>query len=155
MASTTPMNLQYVSLDLETTGLHANSDKIIEIGAIKCSYDSVIDEYQTLIDPKRPIPELIQNLTGISEQDVKFKPTIEQVIPELKSFIGDLPIVGQNIQFDLRFLSQNNAEFIQENYDTWELATVFFPNLPEYSLSYLGKYFQVDNQSPHLSLIHI
>ena len=152
MASTTPMNLQYVSLDLETTGLHANSDKIIEIGAIKCSYDSVIDEYQTLIDPKRPIPELIQNLTGISEQDVKFKPTIEQVIPELKSFIGDLPIVGQNIQFDLRFLSQNNAEFIQENYDTWELATVFFPNLPEYSLSYLGKYFQVDNQSPHRAL---
>ena len=152
MVSTIPMNLEYVSLDLETTGLHANSDKIIEIGAVKCSYDTVIEEYQVLVDPKRPIPQLIQNLTGISDTDVRFQPTIEQVIPDLKKFIGDLPIIGQNIQFDIRFLSNNNADFIQKKFDTWELATIFFPNLPEYSLSYLGKYFEVDNQSPHRAL---
>ena len=119
MPTTIPMNLHYVSLDLETTGLHAHSDKIIEIGAIKCSYDDVIEEFQALVDPKRPIPELIHNLTGISDSDVRFKPTIEQVIPDLKEFIGDLPIIGQNIQFDLRFLANNDASFVQPSYDTW------------------------------------
>ncbi len=152
MVSTSPMNLEYVSLDLETTGLHANSDRIIEIGAVKCSYGTILEEYQTLVDPKRQIPPFVQDLTGISNDDVRFKPTIEQVIPDLIKFVGDLPIIGQNIQFDLRFLASNDVQFTQYNFDTWELATIFFPNLPEYSLNYLGKYFEVENQSPHRAL---
>jgi DNA polymerase-3 subunit epsilon/ATP-dependent DNA helicase DinG len=142
----------YISLDLETTGLNANSESIIEIGAVKFIENSVIDEYQTFINPHRPIPNFIQHLTGISDSDVQFAPTMPQILPELRDFLGDTPIIGQNIQFDLKFLDNNNLNISPISYDTWDLASIFFPKLPEYSLSYLGQYFEIANQSPHRAL---
>ena len=94
-----------VSLDLETTGLESDQDSIIEVGAVKFQGRRVLDTYQTLVNPYRAIPEPIQRLTGISQKDVDSAPPFAPVAGELEAFIGTAPIVGHNINFDLKFLS--------------------------------------------------
>ena len=77
----------FVALDLETTGLDANRDSIIEIGAVKFQDDEVIDTFQTFVNPGRNIPEFIQRLTGISPNQVKRAPTFNSVMDDLESFL--------------------------------------------------------------------
>ena len=86
-----------VSLDLETTGLNNETDEIIEIGAVKFRGDEILDTFQTFIDPYMPIPNFIQELTNISQNDVDGAPSFATVSPLLADFLGQHPIVGQNI----------------------------------------------------------
>ncbi|MBI1877323.1 MAG: 3'-5' exonuclease [Chloroflexi bacterium] len=94
----------YISLDIETTGLDPEQDAILEIGAIRFKGSQVFETYHTLLDPGRPIPYKIQQLTGITPADLKGAPTIGAVLPKLRHFVGDNPIIGHNIGFDLSFL---------------------------------------------------
>ena len=75
-----------VALDLETTGLDPRTDSIIEIGAIRFNNRRIEEEFETLINPQRGIPEFITRLTGISNPMVQNSPTIEEVLPELVDF---------------------------------------------------------------------
>ena len=92
-----------VALDLETTGLSPLIDKIIEIAAIKVTPEGV-ETYEQLINPKIPIPELTTDIHGIKDADVANKPSIEDCMPEFKSFIGQLPLLAHNAKFDIGFL---------------------------------------------------
>src|SRR5579863_6864513 len=121
------MRAVLVALDLETTGLKAEADAIIEIGAIKFYgdrlVDQVVDSYRVLINPERPIPPRVTAITGIRQEDVASAPRIPEAIPVLKRFVGDAPIVGHNINFDLDFLRHNGAPFSNPTIDTYELAS--------------------------------
>jgi len=142
----------FVALDLETTGLDANRDSIIEIGAVKFQDDEVIDTFQTFVNPGRNIPEFIQRLTGISPNQVKRAPTFDSVMDDLESFLEGHPIVGHNISFDLRFLDSHGLTLANPSHDTWDLASVFLPTTTEYSLRYLAKLLGAQHTNPHRAL---
>jgi len=92
-----------VALDIETTGLDPEKDAIIEIGAVRFSGKRVEGEWSTLVNPGRRIPPFITQLTGINDQMVLKAPPIHAVLAHLKDFVGDSPILGQNIRFDLSY----------------------------------------------------
>lgn len=126
----------YVALDLETTGLQADRDAIIEIGAVKFRGDEILDEWSSLINPGRPLPHKIARLTGIHPREVERAPALAQVLPRLAHFIGDLPVVGHNIQFDCQFLQRAGLN-VSAALDTFELARILMPYASRYSLGRL------------------
>ena len=142
----------FVSLDLETTGLDPNSDSIIEIGAVKFNENRVEAEYSTLINPRKPIPSFITNLTGISNTMIVNAPFLVDVLPDLVRFVGDAIIVGQNIAFDLSFLQKANLFRNNQSIDTYELASVLLPTSPRYNLSALAQQLGVVQTAAHRAL---
>ena len=116
-----------VTLDIETTGLDSSSDSIIEIGALRFNGNRVEDEWTTLINPNRHIPEFISNLTGISDGMVRQAPLIRDVLDELANFISDCPILGHNIRFDLSFFQKFQLFTLNERIDTYEIASILLP----------------------------
>lgn len=141
-----------VALDLETTGLDARADAIIEIGAVRFEGNRIADEFTTLINPGKHIPEFITGLTGISDEMVRQAPHIRDVIDELVSFIGDAPILGHNIQFDLSFLKKYNPFKLNETIDTYELAAVLIPSASRYNLGALGQQLGIPLSATHRAL---
>jgi len=100
-----------VALDIETTGLDSKTDRIIEIGAVRFTDKGVEAEYQSLINPGIKIPPFISQLTGITDAMVRGDkiPYIEEAINELIDFVGDAPVIGHNVKFDLSFLRAAGA----------------------------------------------
>ena len=146
------MNKTYVSLDLETTGFDPQSDDIIEIGAVKFRGDEVVDTLHTLVNPHRPLPYRIQILTGITPGDVDAAPPLSVVLGDLVSFIGDHPIIGQSVSFDLSFLNQKGVSLQNPVYDTFELGTILLPTLSDYSLTTLAKELGIRYPVQHRAL---
>ncbi len=142
----------FVSLDLETTGLDAERDTIIEIGAVKFRGRQVLDTYQTLVNPFRQLPDFIKRLTGITQRSLDRAVPFAAVAGELEEFIGELPIVGHNIEFDIKFLASHGLTLPNDSYDTWDLASVLLPYSMEYSLSSLAPAMGADHTSPHRAL---
>lgn len=95
----------FVSFDLETTGLDAKTDYVIEFGAVKVVNGVPTERYQQFIKPPVRIPKFIQKLTGITDEMIKDAPTFEEVVDDLYDFLGDHPLVAHNIYFDHNFLN--------------------------------------------------
>ncbi|MDD2499016.1 MAG: 3'-5' exonuclease, partial [Desulfitobacteriaceae bacterium] len=92
--------MNYVVIDLETTGFNNKREKIIEIGAVRIDEGRITDEFSTLLNPECEIPEEITILTGITEDMVRGKPTISQVTSILEDFLGDAVLIAHNADFD-------------------------------------------------------
>jgi ATP-dependent DNA helicase DinG len=127
-----------VALDIETTGLDKERDAIIEIGAVRFRGDEVLDNWETLVNPERPLPAYIERLTGITQAEVDDAPLLYQVLPQLTRFVGDAPILGHNVSFDLGFLRQHRILAHNQSIDTYELASVLLPNAARYNLGALA-----------------
>ncbi len=139
-----------VALDIETTGLDSDQDAITEIGAVKFNGNRVVAEWSSLVNPNRPIPPMISRLTGITNQMVCNAPQIHDVIPEFAAFVGDAPVVGHNVQFDLAFLHNQNILASNPVIDTYELAAVLLPGASRYNLGALGQQLGII----HLGSLH-
>ena len=142
----------YVSLDLETTGIDPAKDKIIEFGAIKFDLEGHRETLSFLINPGFSLPQIITHITKITDKDLEGQPLITSKIQEIKDFIGDLPIIGHNIQFDTSFLRNNGIELTNPEYDTFSLASILFPNLPSYSLEILSHILELKHKDKHRAL---
>ncbi|MCS6827965.1 MAG: exonuclease domain-containing protein [Caldilinea sp.] len=129
----------YVALDLETTGLDADQDAIIEIGAVKFTTERVLERFATLVNPQRPIPPRITQITGIRNEDVAHAPTLDRVLPELRAFVDAevYAVVAHNTGFDLGFLAAAGLRFQRPAYDTVELAQILIPGEASYNLGEL------------------
>ncbi|MCX5998364.1 MAG: 3'-5' exonuclease, partial [Chloroflexi bacterium] len=127
-----------VSLDLETTGLDPENDRILEIGAVKFRGRDVLDIYHTLVNPDRPLPNRVRLLTGISGEELRSAPSLSQVAVSLLSFVADLSIVGQSVKFDISFLSAEGFSLGNKTLDVFELASILLPQLLDYSLPALA-----------------
>ena len=142
----------YIALDLETTGLNPEKDAILEVGAVKYRDGAAVEIFESLVNPARPIPYEITLITGIRNEDVIGKPTFDRIAPNLRQFIGSLPIVGQNVAFDLGFLRRLGLCADNVALDTWEFASVLVPGLPSYSLGSLAGHFGIVFQHQHRAL---
>ena len=136
--------MSMVALDLETTGLDVRQDKIIEIGMIRFDGAQVLETYQTFINPDRPIPPAVTQLTHITNPMVTKAPHILDVLDEVSDFAGNDAIVGHNIGFDLGFLHRYKILMKNRSTDTYELASVLLPRAGRYKLSALAEQFNID-----------
>jgi len=150
-ATLNPMQ-SLISFDLETTGLDPTRDAIIEIGAVRFRGDRVEDEWSELICPGRPIPPAIVQLTGITDSMVSSAPRITQVLSDLDAFVGDLPILGHNIQFDLAFMKRRGLFELNSYLDTFDLASVMLPSQGRYGLQALAQSLGVPVQAAHRAI---
>lgn len=133
--------LAYTAFDTETTGLQpSNGDEIIQIGALRVA-DGHVDAdhaFEALIDPKRPISPESEKIHGITDGQVRGKPTINQVLPEFYDFCEGSVLLGHNVAFDMRFLQMKEESarvvFRQPVIDTLLLSAVAYPNQLHHSL---------------------
>ncbi len=156
----------FVVVDLETTGLDPEKDRIIEIGAIKFVDGKESEVFEQLVNPGIPIPNFITRLTGITEDDVKDKPLIDDVFPHFLQFLGKAAIVGQQVNFDASFLEyqfrrtkgdyERWADTTQRfkyvtnlRIDTLFIARIFMPFLDSFKLALLAKEFDYDLTRAH------
>jgi predicted DnaQ family exonuclease/DinG family helicase len=141
-----------VAIDLETTGLDASKDVIIEIGAVRFSDHRIDDEFSTLINPGRHIPDFITQLTGISDEMVRQAPHLQDVLEELETFVGDSTVLGHNVRFDLGFLQKHRILQFNDVIDTYELASVLLPTASRYNLGALGQLLGIPLPATHRAL---
>src|SRR5215207_1084724 len=141
-----------VAIDLETTGLSEERDAIIEIGVVKFKGHRVEAEWSSLINPNKHIPEFVTGLTGISDAEVRNAPRLVDMAPLLEEFVGDSPIVGHNVRFDLGFLQKSGLFPYNEVIDTYELASVLMPTASRYNLGSLGKQLGILLPATHRAL---
>ena len=144
--------MSMIALDLETTGLDIKRDKIIEIGMIRFDGAKVLETYQTFVNPDRPIPPAVTQLTHITNPMVTNAPHILDVLEEVSNFVGSDAIVGHNTTFDLSFLRR--YKILEKNpfTDTYELAAVLLPQAGRYKLSALAEHFNIDAEGKHRAL---
>ncbi len=144
---------EFIVFDIETTGLSNKNDGITEIGAVKIKNNNVIDRFSALINPEKHIPEKIVELTGITNDMVKDKPTIENVLPEFLEFIGSSPVVAHNADFDVGFIRNKSErygmEFNNTVIDTLKIARALLPNLKKHKLNIIAKELNVSLENHH------
>ncbi len=141
-----------VSLDIETTGLDENREAIIEIAAVKFNGRRIEDEFSTLINPGKNIPDFITGLTGIDNAMVRQAPRLRDIAHELTAFVGDAPILGHNVKFDIGFLRRAGLFEFQQTLDTYELASVLMPTASRYNLGSLGQQLNIPLPATHRAL---
>ena len=114
----------FVVIDVETTGVKASSDRIIQLSAILFEDFEPVEVFDTLINPQREIPEDATRINGITDKMVADAPTFPEVADSFVEFIRDLPIVGYNVPFDLKFLFCSGIDAISKKkiYDVFNLA---------------------------------
>lgn len=143
----------YLIVDLETTGLSAASDKIIEIGAIKIKKGMEPQIFNRLICPGVPIRKEIVDIVGITDEMVENQPVIEEVMPEFAEFAENLPLLGHNLIFDYGFLKtaagRCHISFEKEGLDTLTLSKKYLPELESRKLDFLCRYFQIEDENHH------
>lgn len=145
------MTDSYISIDLETTGLEPKHDKIIEIGALRVEKGQITDSFATFVNPGRKLEERITELTGIRDEDLSDAPYIQEILPKLIDFMGNLPILGHSILFDFSFLKKaavnEKLAFEKNAIDTLKIARKYLTELESRSLDYLCKYYQIPHQA--------
>jgi len=147
---------EFIVLDVESTGIDTKHDDIIEFSAVKLNgKGEIIDKLDTLISTNLPIRPLVTALTGIRAEDLEGQPTLEEILPRIESFIGDLPIVGHNISFDVEFLHVKGLNLAGDLLDTLELAQTVLPKQPHYSLESLCWRYHLPNQPSHRAMADV
>ena len=139
------MNTTYVAVDVETTGLDAYEDAIIEVAAVVFRGDEILEEWSSLVDPGRELPPEITSLTGIQPAMLADAPSIFSLRTPLRRMLADHVIVGHNVGFDMGFLEQAHIGAGQHRIDTITLASILLPAAGRYSLDALGRHLELPN----------
>jgi len=142
----------YVIFDIETTGLDCFNDKIIEIGAVKVKNNEIIEEFNYLINPNIKLPEVINNTTRITDEDLNNKKTIDVILPKFIEFIEDYPLLAHNNSFDLSFINENIkklnlGKLNNTMVDTLELSRKYLTHMYNHKLETLKKYYNIKEVS--------
>lgn len=96
----------FCAIDVETTGLSSEKDRIIQIAIVKVINGDIVDNYMRYVNPEKHIKQEASEVNNIYDEDVKDAKTIKELFPEILEFIGNLPIVAHNAEFDIGFLRQ-------------------------------------------------
>ena len=148
----------YVVFDLETTGCSAKSDAVVEISAVKVINGQIVDEFSTLVNPERPIPEQASYVNGITDDMVIDAPIFQVALRDFLDFAGDMVLVGHNIHaFDMKFICRDAMNFWEQTIgndyiDTYQLSKVILPDLTCHQLGFLAEYFGFSSSGAHRAL---
>ncbi len=149
-----PLGGEFIVFDIETTGLSSQNDRITEIGAVKVKNGEVIDSFGTFVNPLRPIPPKITELTGIKDDMVKDAPVEKQALEMFYSFCGGAQVlVAHNAAFDTSFIRAAAARCGMHYYftslDTVPLSRAIYPDLKNYKLDTVAKHIGYENFNHH------
>jgi len=143
----------YVVFDLETTGLDPKCEKITEIGAVKIENGVITKTFSALVNPMKPIPPNITELTGISDDMVKDCPDISDAMPKFLEFCGNAVAVAHNAKFDTSFVKAEceklDLEFNNQTMDTVELSKEMFPEEKKHNLGVLSERLNISLENHH------
>ncbi|HZJ87233.1 MAG TPA: PolC-type DNA polymerase III, partial [Erysipelothrix sp.] len=139
----------YVVFDIETTGLSAYYDHIIEFGGVKIENGQSVESFQTFIKPPISIPKNIERLTNISDIDVANARSIEEEIDRILDFIGDSVLVAHNANFDVDFMNEilrklNREPLSNSSIDTLALSRALYPNRRSYRLGGIARMLKIN-----------
>ncbi|MDO5048051.1 MAG: PolC-type DNA polymerase III [Anaerococcus sp.] len=144
---------KFVVFDLETTGLSKYKDRITEIGAVKIENGKITEVYNELVNPQMLIPEKVVDLTGISNDMVKDKPKIDELLPGFLDFCKDYILVGQNADFDIGFVRENarrlGLDFNPLYLDTLPMARALFKDMKKFSLDKIARKLEIPAFNHH------
>ncbi|WP_206457826.1 PolC-type DNA polymerase III [Anaerovorax sp. IOR16] len=145
---------EYVVFDLETTGLSPTRNEIIEIGAVKVKNKVIIDEFLTFVKPSiTKLPEKITELTGITDDMLKDAPTLDAVFEPFMEFIGELPLVAHNADFDVSFVrvacAKRGRELLNPKVDTLYMARTLLKELKRHKLNLVANALGVVLENHH------
>ena len=148
----------YVVFDLETTGISAAYDQVVEISAVKVEGGIVTGEFSTLVNPLMPIPRAASQVNGITDDMVAGSPLFMQALGEFLDFAGERVLVGHNIHsFDMRFIYRDARKFwnlIPDNdyIDTLQMARQVLPKLRHHRLVDLAEHYGISAAGAHRAL---
>ncbi len=145
----------YVVLDIEATGMDPERDEIIEVAALKFRDEEVLERFETLVQPRRPLPLAVSSLTGLTMRDLRRAPSFGQIAPRLRQFVRNYPIVGQSPEYDLQMLAAHGLELRNPVYDTFRLATILLPDLPAYSLATIAARLGISVTQQHRAMADV
>ena len=150
------IDAEYCVLDIETTGLSFRTEKITELGAVIYKNGEVIDEFECFVNPEKPIPQEVVEVTHITDEMVKDSETIETILPKFLEFIGDRIIVAHNADFDVGFIKYNAEKLgikLENTYiDTLRLAKDLFPDYKKYKLGIIADKLGIKVDVAHRAL---
>ena len=134
-----PLSGEFVAFDLETTGLSAKNDVITEIGAVIYRDGEILEEFQSFVNPHRPLSPRITELTGITDDMLRDAPDIDEVLPKFLEFCGDRPLVAHNADFDVSFIlaacRKLDVSYEPTYVDTLIMAQNLLPDLKNHKLN--------------------
>ena len=147
------LQADYVVFDLETTGFSPETNRIIEIGAVKVQNGAIVDRFSTFVNPEVPIPFRIEQLTSIRDDMVIDAPVIEDILPKFMEFCDGCIMVAHNADFDMSFIKKNcmrqGIECNPTIVDTVGLARVLLSNLNRFKLDTVAKALGVSLDNHH------
>jgi DNA polymerase-3 subunit alpha (Gram-positive type) len=144
---------EIVVFDIETTGLSPKREGITEIGAVKLRNGGIIEEFSTFVNPGKPVPAHITELTGITDHMLKGAPDEYEAVLKFKEFCGGAPLIAHNASFDINFVEavskREGIDFSPWHLDTLALCRALYPNRKRHRLNDMAKFFKIDNPSHH------
>ncbi len=147
----------YVVFDVETTGLSAVYDTIIELAAVKIKDGEIVDRFEAFANPHHPLSATTIDLTGITDEMVKDAPEVEEVLRDFHKWVDDAVLVAHNASFDMGFLNVGYKKSGLEKatnpvIDTLELARFLYPEMKNHRLNTLAKKFNVELTQHHRAI---
>ena len=148
-----PLTAEFVAFDLETTGLSHKTDEITEIGAAIYRDGEIVDQFQTFVNPGRPLTQQIIDLTGITDDMLRDAPSIEEVLPKFLEFCGGRPLAAHNADFDVSFIlaacRRLGISYEPTYLDTLILAQNLLPELGKYKLNIVAEALNLPEFNHH------
>lgn len=147
----------YVAFDLETTGLSAVTDKIIELSAVKMQLGNVIEKFSEYINPGFPLSDFTTKLTSITDTMVAHADTEENIINRFRQWAGDAVLIGHNVTFDVGFMNAAYTRYNQEIIanpviDTLPFVRWLYPDYKSYRLGTIAKRFNINLEQAHRAI---
>ena len=150
------IDTEYCVLDLETTGISFRTEKITEVGIIKYKNGERIAEFECFVNPEKPIPPEVVEVTHITDDMVKDAETIDKVMPKVLEFIGNSVLVAHNADFDMGFIKYNcevlGLDFNNTYIDTLRLSKALFPDYKKYKLGIIADNLGIKVENAHRAL---
>lgn len=150
---------KFVVIDVETTGqsVAKGGDRMIEIALVMIENNQITKQYNQLINPGKPIPPFISQLTSITDDDVITQPSFAEVVDDFMDFFEDAVLVAHNVPFDLTFLNGELSRIGKNKInpfvlDTVELSRILFPKAPSYKLNELAEFLLITHENPHRAI---
>lgn len=147
----------FVAFDVETTGLDARTDKVVEFGAVRFDRNGRLEEYAQLVNPGCPIPPAALSVHGITDEEVAGSPAVREVLPEMVEFLGESVLLAHNAPFDIGFFDAAFADAgiappANPILCTVELARAAFPRLRDHKLTTLVRELHIPEGEHHRAL---